>query len=281
MRIVVVGASGRIGTGVVAALAVAGHEVVAASRRSGVDAVTGDGLAGALSGADAVIDVTRPTTYVDDEVRTFFESVTENLITVELAEGVAHHLALSVVGCDRVPESGYLSAKAAQERLIAGSGMPYTIVRATQFFEFVPHITDTLTHDGVARVPPGLLQPIAAMDVSVAIAATAVERPLGGIIEAAGPERLPMAEFVQRVIDARGDEVEVVTDPGARYFGTRVLGDELVPGEGARLVEGARLGEGARFGEGARLGEGARFGEGARLGATTFEDWLGAHDLRG
>ncbi|UOE44126.1 SDR family oxidoreductase [Agromyces larvae] len=238
MRIVVVGATGTIGRGIVPALVDAGHEVVAASRATGVDAFTGAGLAEAVAGADAVVDVLRPASdqASGDEVRAFFETTTANLLAAERAAGVAHHVALSVVGCDRVPESGFLHAKAVQEQVIRTAGSPFTIVRATQFFEFVAHIADTLAVDGVVRVPPGRQQPMAASDVSTALARIAVADPQNGILEIAGPEPFAMVDLVRRVQAWRGDIRPVVVDPDARYFGTRLTGDELLPGPDAELA---------------------------------------------
>lgn len=257
MKVVVVGGTGLIGSGVVAALRerdrddgpdrddapgrddASGrderYEVVSASPSTGVDTVTGEGVAEALADADVVIDVSRPHTYVDSEVTAFFTTSTANLLSAGRAAGVKHHVALSVVGCDRVPDSGFLSAKFAQERLIEAFGAPYTIVRATQFFEFVSHIADSVTFDGVARVPTGILQPIAAADVSTILARIADAGPLDGIREIAGPERFPMDELVRQALAARGDHRQVVSDPNARYFGTRLMGGELTPGPTAQV----------------------------------------------
>ncbi|QEO13836.1 NAD(P)H-binding protein [Agromyces intestinalis] len=237
MRIVVVGATGTIGRGIVPALVDAGHEAVAASRATGVDAFTGAGLVEAVSGADAVVDVLRPASdqVAGDEVREFFARSTENLLAAERSAGVAHHVALSVVGCDRVPESGFLHAKFAQEQVIRASGRPFTIVRATQFFEFVAHIVDTLAIDGAVRVPPGRQQPMAAADVAAAVARISQGDPVDGTIEIAGPEAFAMVDLVRRVQAWRRDLRPVVADPAARYFGTTLTGPELLPGPDAQL----------------------------------------------
>lgn len=235
MKIVVIGGTGLIGSRVVADLAERGHQAVPASPNSGVNTLTGEGVAEALAGADVVVDVSNSPSFADDDVMAFFTTSTANLLRAERESGVRHHVALSVVGADRLPASGYLRAKVAQEQLIADSGQPYTIVRATQFYEFLGRIADEATVDGVATLSTGLMQPIAAAEVSAAVARAALGAAVNAIVEIGGPEKLPMAEFVRRGLEARGDTREVVGDPEAPYFGTALMGDELTPGEGAQL----------------------------------------------
>ncbi|WP_308798916.1 SDR family oxidoreductase [Agromyces silvae] len=235
MRIVVIGGTGLIGSRVVTALTELGHEAIPASPNSGVNTLTGEGVAEALAGADVVVDVSNSPSFADDDVLAFFTTSTTNLLEAERAAGVRHHVALSVVGADRLPDSGYLRAKVAQERLITDSGQPYTIVRATQFYEFVGRIADEATVDGVARLSTGLMQPIAAAEVSLTVARAAAGTPVNRIVEIGGPEQLPMAEFIGRALGQRGDTREVVADPEAPYFGTLLRGDELTPGPDAQL----------------------------------------------
>lgn len=235
MKIVVIGGTGLIGSKVVALLAERGHEAVAASPNSGVNTLTGEGVAEALRGADVVVDVSNSPSFADDDVLAFFTTSTGNLLAAERDAGVKHHVALSIVGSDRLPDSGYLRAKVAQERLITGSGRPYTIVRATQFFEFVLRIADEATVDGTARVSTGLMQPIAAADVSAAVARAAQAEPVNGIVEIGGPEKVGMDELVRRGLAAHGDRRPVVSDPEAPYFGTKLTGDELTPSPDAQL----------------------------------------------
>jgi uncharacterized protein YbjT (DUF2867 family) len=235
MRIVVIGGTGLIGSRVVTALTEHGHAAIPASPNSGVNTLTGEGVADALAGAEVVVDVSNSPSFADDDVLAFFTTSTTNLLEAERAAGVKHHVALSVVGADRLPDSGYLRAKVAQEQLIADSGRSYTIVRATQFFEFNGRIADEATVDGVAHVSTGLMQPIAAAEVSLAVARTAVGDPVNGIVELGGPEKLPMAEFIAQGVAARGDEREVIADPEAPYFGTVLTGDELTPGPDATI----------------------------------------------
>ncbi|WP_448003215.1 SDR family oxidoreductase [Agromyces bauzanensis] len=234
MKIVVIGGTGLIGSKVVSELTGRGHEAVAASPNSGVNTLTGEGVAEALAGADVVVDVSNSPSFADADVLAFFTTSTTNLLAAEREAGVKHHVALSVVGSDRLPDSGYLRAKVAQERLIAESGRPYTIVRATQFFEFVFRIADEATVDGTARVSTGLMQPIAAADVSAAVARTALAEPANRIVEIGGPERIAMDELIRRGLTAHGDTRPVVADPEAPYFGTRLSGDELTPGPDAQ-----------------------------------------------
>jgi uncharacterized protein YbjT (DUF2867 family) len=188
----------------------------------------------ALQGADVVVDVSNSPSFADADVMDFFRTSTATLLAAEREAGVRHHVALSVVGSDRLPDSGYLRAKAAQEQLIADSGQPYTILRATQFYEFGLRIADGATVDGTVHASTGLMQPIAAADVSAAVAGVAEASPLNRIVEIGGPEKLGMDEFLRRVLDAHGDTRTVVSDPEAPYFGTKLAGDELTPGPGAQ-----------------------------------------------
>jgi uncharacterized protein YbjT (DUF2867 family) len=215
MRILVIGGSGLIGSQVIANLTELGHEAVSASPRSGVDTVTGEGLAEAIAGAHTVVDVSNSPSF-DDEVMHFFTASTTNLLAAERAAGVQHHVALSIVGADRAPDSGYMRAKVAQEKLIQESGNPYSIVRATQFFEFVDGIADSATDGTTVRLPHGAFQPIAAKDVATAVTRATVAEPINGIINIAGPEKLGMDDFVRNRFAATGDPRQVVTDPPRR-----------------------------------------------------------------
>ena len=235
MKVVVIGGTGLIGSKVVSILRESGHEALAASPDSGVNTITGAGLREAMKGASVVVDVSNSPSFEDKAVMTFFETSTRNLLMAETEANVRHHVALSVVGTDRLPGSGYLRAKAAQERLIQASPIPYTIVHATQFFEFVKRIADEATNGDVVRLPPVLIQPIAAAEVSAAVAAVAVAAPVNGIVEVAGPEELRFDTLIQRGLSARKDPRKVVTDPHARYFGTELEERSLVAGSGARL----------------------------------------------
>ena len=235
MKIVVIGGTGLIGSKVVQLLAEHGHEPVAASPNSGVDTITGEGLAEVLVGANVVVDVSNSPSFADDDVLAFFTTSTANLLAAERDAGVTHHVALSVVGSDRLPDSGYLRAKVAQERLIEDSGRPYSIVRATQFYEFVGRIADEVTVDGTARVSTGFMQPMAAADVSAAVARVAAGDPIDGVLEIGGPERIGMDELIRTGLAAKGDTRTVISDPEAPYFGTRLEGTELVPRPEAQL----------------------------------------------
>jgi len=237
MRIVVVGGSGLIGSKLVAMLTRDGHEVVAASRRSRVDAVTGDGLADALSGAAVVVDVLNSPSFEDAAVMKFFKTTTHNVLTAEAATGVKHHVALSVVGTGRLLGSGYLRAKLAQEKLIKASSIPYSIVQATQFFEFLITIAETATHGTSVRVPPAHLQPIAADDVARALAKIATGSALNGTVEIGGPEPFYLDGLLERILGARNDPREVIVDAHARYFGAELDGRSLLPGDEAELGE--------------------------------------------
>jgi len=235
MKIVVIGGSGLIGSKVVAKLREKGHEALSASPNSGVDTITGEGLAEALSGASVVVDVSNSPSFEDQAVLKFFESSTRNVLAAEREAGVGHHVVLSVVGAERVPESGYLRAKRAQEELIKSAGIPYSIVHATQFFEFVKRIAGEATDGDTVRLSTALVQPMAADEVAGAVERVALGTPLNGMVEIAGPEKIQLVEFVRQGLKADGDPRRVVTDPKARYFGA-LLGDGmLVPEAGARL----------------------------------------------
>jgi uncharacterized protein YbjT (DUF2867 family) len=236
MRIVVVGGTGLIGSRLVELLHDAGHETVAAARSTGVDALTGQGLSEALTGADVVVDVSNSPSFADDPVMAFFTTSTGNLLAAESAAGVRHHVALSVVGADRMPDSGYMRAKVAQERLIEQSGLPYTILRATQFFEFLGFMADAATSGDTVTATDAALQPVAAADVSAALADIAVAPPRNGMQDMAGPVRRPMTEFLSRVLAAHSDPRHVVTDSSAGYFGARVDDTSLVPAGEARIA---------------------------------------------
>jgi uncharacterized protein YbjT (DUF2867 family) len=244
MKIVVIGGSGLIGTKLVNNLRQRGHEVVAASLSSGVNILTREGLAEALTGAQVVVDVANSPSFEDKAVLEFFETAGRNLLAAEATAGVGHHVALSVVGTDRLLASGYFRAKMAQENLIKASKIPYTIVRATQFFEFVGAIAQSATDGQTVRLPPALMQPIVSDDVAAALAGIAVDEPLNSTIELAGPEPIRMDELVRRFLSANRDARKVTTDVHAGYFGTAVDDQSLTPGDNPRI------------------------------GPTRFEDWL-------
>lgn len=244
MKIVVIGGSGLIGKKLVTILRERGHQAAPASPSSGVNALTGEGLPGALAGAEVVVDVSNSPSFADAAVLEFFETSTRNLLAVEKAAGVGHHVALSVVGADRLPDSGYMRAKTAQERLIEHGGVPYTIVRATQFFEFLGAIAGPGGEGDTVRLPTAPMRPLAADDVAAALADVTVGPPVNGIVELAGPEALPIAEFVGRFLTASGDTRQVIADPEARYFGAVLDERGLNPGDNPRV------------------------------GPTRFEDWL-------
>jgi uncharacterized protein YbjT (DUF2867 family) len=244
MKIVVIGGTGLIGSKTVTILRQGGHEVLAASPKSGINTITGEGLKEAVAGAQVVIDLANSPSFEDKAVLEFFETSGRNLLAAEVAAGVRHHVALSIVGTDRTPDNGYFRAKVAQEKLIEASGIPYTIVRATQFLEFLGAIAAAGTDGNVVRLAPGQFQPIAADDVAVIVADVALAAPRSGIVDIAGPERAPFNEIIARYLKAVGDSREVVSDPEARYWGGRVEEHSLVP-----------------------LGE-------ARLGRIGFDEWL-------
>ena len=244
MKIVVIGGTGLIGSKTVAILRQGGHEVVAASPKSGINTITGEGLKEAMPGAQVVIDLANSPSFEDKAVLEFFEISGRNLLAAEAAASVRHHVALSIVGTDRTPDNGYFRAKVAQEKLIEASGIPYTIIRATQFLEFLGTIAATSADGNMIRLSPGLFQPIAADDVAAIVADVAFAAPRSGIVEIAGPERAPFNEIIARYLKAVGDPHEVVSDPEARYWGGRVEERSLVP-----------------------LGE-------ARLGRIGFDEWL-------
>jgi uncharacterized protein YbjT (DUF2867 family) len=244
MKIVVIGGTGLIGSKTVAILRQSGHEVIAASPDKGINTITGEGLKEALAGASVVIDLANSRSFEEKAVLEFFETSGRNLFAAETEAGVGHHVALSIVGTDRTPDNGYFRAKVAQEKLIETSGIPYTIIRSTQFLEFLRSIATTSMDGDRVRISPGLFQPIAADDVAAIVADVAVAPPRNGIVEIAGPERAPFNEIVARYLKAVGDPHEVVRDPEARYFGGRVEERSLVP-----------------------LGE-------ARLGRIGFDEWL-------
>ena len=235
MKIVVIGGSGLIGTKLVNKLREKGHEALAASPSSGVNTITGEGLTEALAGAQVVVDLANAPSWEDKAVLEFFQTSGRNLLAAEAAAGVGHHVALSIVGTDRTPDNGYFRAKVAQEKLIESSGIPYTIIRSTQFMEFLSGIAASAADGSTVRISPGLFQPIAADDVAANVADVALAAPRNGIVEIAGPERAPFNEIVARYLKAIGDPREVVRDPEARYFGGRVEERSLVPLGKARL----------------------------------------------
>ena len=237
MKIVVVGGTGLIGSKLVNKLREDGHEAVAAAPNTGVNTLTREGLAHALKGASVVVDVSNSPSWDDAAVLNFFETSTRNLLTYEAAARVGHHVALSVVGTDRLSESGYFRAKIAQEKMIKESSIPYSIVHATQFFEFLKGLADISMIDGKVHLPPVLFQPMAAEDVASGVAKVAVDRPLNGIVEIAGPEQFRVDELVRRRLAALEDPREVIADPNALYSGAKISEKTLLPGNNARLGE--------------------------------------------
>jgi uncharacterized protein YbjT (DUF2867 family) len=245
MKIVVIGGTGLIGSKLVATLRGSGHEPLAASPQTGVDALTGDGLAEALDGAEVVVDVSNAPAWDDAAVLDFFQTSARNLLAAETAAGVGHHVALSIVGADRLPENGYMRAKIVQEETVKAGSVPFTILRATQFFEFIGRIADSSMDGDTIRVPPVFLQPESADDVAAALAELAANEPADGIVELAGPEEFRLDELVRRVLSANNDARKVRADIDARYFGAEINYFTLTP-------EGN-----------------------ARIAPTRFEDWLG------
>lgn len=235
MKIVVIGGRGLIGSKVASKLSAQGHDVLAASRRSGVDSLTGEGLANALAGADVLVDVADSPLFDDQPVMHFFTTATTNLLAAELEAGVAHHVALSVVGAQIMPDSGYNTAKAAQENLIRDSGRPYSIVRATPFYEFAVGLADSATEGDVVRLPHALFRPIAADDVATAVARVAAGCPINGVMEIAGPDAMGMDDFVRTGLAANGDPRRVVTEARAPYFGAVIDDRTLAPDENAAI----------------------------------------------
>jgi uncharacterized protein YbjT (DUF2867 family) len=237
MKIVVIGGSGLIGSRLVSKLREQGHEAVAASPKSGVDTITCEGLSEALKGASVVVDVTNSPSWEDAAVMKFFETSTRNQLSYEAVAGVKHHVALSVVGTERMLASGFFRAKMAQENLIKASPIPYTIIRATQFFEFVKGIADFSTEGNKVRLPSALIQPMAADDVASAVGRVATGAPVNGMVEVGGPEKFRLDELARKYLAATKDPREVVADPKARYYGIEVSEKTLVPDDGARLGE--------------------------------------------
>jgi len=237
MKIVVIGGTGLIGSKLVSKLRERGHEAVAAAPNTGVNTITGEGLAEVLKGASVVVDVSNSPSWDDAAVLKFFETSTRNLLTHEAAAGVGHHIALSVVGTDRLSESGYFRAKIAQQKLIKASSIPYTIVHATQFFEFLKGLADISVVGGKVHLPHVLFQPMAAADVASGVATVAVGPPANGIVEIAGPEQFRVDELVRRRLASLKDSREVIADPNARYGGAKISEKTLLPGNDARLGE--------------------------------------------
>lgn len=236
MKVTVIGGTGLIGSKLVKLLRQSGHEVIAASPDSGVNTITGAGLPEALQGVDVVVDVSNSPSMEDGAVLAFFETSTRNLLAGEAAAGVRHHVALSVVGTERLTESGYFRGKLAQEKLIEASSIPYSIVHATQFFEFLKSIADGATQGGIVRVAPVLIQPMAADDVAVGVGRVVISPPVNGTTEIAGPEQFRLDEFIRRGLRARNDPREVIADPQARYFNAELNERTLLPDDGARLA---------------------------------------------
>jgi uncharacterized protein YbjT (DUF2867 family) len=235
MKIVVIGGTGALGSQIVAKLEEDGHDAVAASPNSGVDTITGEGVAEALAGADVVVDAANAPAWGDEEVLEFFQTASRNLTAAAAAAGVKHYVAMSIVGADRLPDSGYLRAKIAQEEIVKAALVPFTIVRSTQFFEFIKRIADETAGDTI-HLPPALFQPAAVAELGARVAEIAEGAPVNGVVEVAGPEPLPMSEAVAKVLAAAGDPRTVVADPHAEYFGTELNNESLVPDEGPRLT---------------------------------------------
>ena len=234
MKIVVIGGSGRIGSNVVRRLVAQGHDPVPASPDTGVDTITGEGLADVMIGADVVVDVANAPVWDDDAVLDFFTTSTRNVLAAERDAGVGHHVAVSIVGADRLPDSGYLRAKVAQEAEIQAGAIPY-ILRATQFFEFLPQIAEAGAEGDSVRLSTGLMQFVGADDVAATVAELAIGAPVGGRVELGEPEALGIDAWARRLFAATGDARTVIGDPHARYYGTELHGGELTPGDGARI----------------------------------------------
>ena len=237
MKIVVIGGTGLIGSKLVKQLSALGHEAVAASPNTGVNTLTGEGLAEVLKRTQVLVDVSNSPSFEDAAVLEFFQTSTRNLLSYEAAAGVGHHVALSIVGSDRLPNSGYMRAKVAQEKLIKEGSIPYTIVHATQFFEFAKRIADEATVDNIVRLPPVLFQPMAAEDVATALCGVAIAAPLNGTLEIAGPESFSFDDFIRQRLAALNDPRAVIADPNAKYFGTELSERSIVPDDGAQLGE--------------------------------------------
>jgi uncharacterized protein YbjT (DUF2867 family) len=237
MKIVVIGGTGRIGSKLVSKLREHGHQVVPAAPDTGVDTITGEGLANALANAAVVVDVSNSPSFEDTAVLKFFETSTSNLLAAEAAAGVGHHVVLSIVGAERRLESGYMRAKLAQENLIRRSSIPYTIVHATQFFEYLKSIADEATVGNTVRLAPVLIQPMAAEDVANALARVVEGSPVNGIVEVAGPQQFRLDDLIRRVLSESHDPRRVITDPSARYYGAELDDRSLVPGDNALLGE--------------------------------------------
>jgi uncharacterized protein YbjT (DUF2867 family) len=235
MKIVVIGGSGRVGSNVVRRLEALGHDAVPASPATGVDTISGEGLAEVLAGADVVVDVANAPVWDDDAVLQFFTTSTRNLMAAERDAGVGHHVAVTIVGADRLPDSGYLRAKVAQEAEVEAGSVPYTILRSTQFFEFLPQIVETGAEGDSVTLSTGLMQFVAADDVAATVTELAVGSPAGGRVELGGPEAMGIDAWARRLFAATGDDRTVVSDPHARYFGTELKGGELTTGGGARV----------------------------------------------
>ncbi|WP_405718788.1 SDR family oxidoreductase [Streptomyces sp. NBC_01537] len=236
MKVVVIGGTGLIGSKVVAGLGEHGHEAVAAAPNTGVNTLTGEGLAEALQGASVVVDVSNSPSFEDEAVMDFFRTSTTNLLKAETEAGVAHHVALSVVGTDRLLGSGYFRAKQAQEDLIKASGNPYSIVHATQFFEFAKGLADGVTEGDTVHLPDAKIQPIVSDDVAAAVGRTAVGDPVGGVVEVAGPEAFQLEEFIRMGLSAQNDPRKIVTDPQATYWGAELQETTLLPGPDAHIA---------------------------------------------
>jgi uncharacterized protein YbjT (DUF2867 family) len=237
MKIVVIGGHGRVGSKIVEKLGEHGHDAVAADLSTGVNTLTGEGLAEAFDGADVVVDVSNSPSFEDDAVMDFFQTSTRNIVAAEQTAGVGHHVVMSVVGADRLPDSGYLRAKVAQEMLVEASSIPYSIVRSTQFFEFVESIAAAATDGDTVRVPSASIQPVAADDAARAVGRIAVGTPARGLVEVAGPEPYRFDELIRYGLRARNDPRHVVADPDAQYFGTTLTNGSLLPSEHAQLGE--------------------------------------------